>query len=96
MERKYYKNEEELNKITRNDPEWYLYHHIKNEDALIPVIVFSCLSLFINGGTILFFCIWGWYFSYCNKNNRALDNDPYIRKKRESYKRIRREMLLKK
>lgn len=96
MERKYYTSEEELNKITRDDHEWYLYHSIKNEDALIPVIVFSIIGLFLKGGVLLFLCIWIWYFSYCNKNNRALDNDPYIQKEREICKKVRREMLLKK
>lgn len=96
MKPKYYESEEEALEVKRNSSEWYLYHHIKNEDALIPVIIFSFLGLFINGGSLLFFIIWGWYISYCYKNNRELDNDPYIQKKREIWKQEKLKYVRKK
>ena len=85
----YYETVEEALEVKRNTAEWYLYHHIKNEDALIPVVVFSILGLFIKGGSILFICIWGWYLSYCYKNNRELDNRPDIIREREIYKSVK-------
>lgn len=96
MKPKYYESEEEALEVKRNTDEWYLYHHIKNEDALIPVIIFSFLGLFCNGGSILFFIIWGWYFSYCYKNNRELDNRPDIIREREIYKQVKLKNVRKK
>lgn len=59
--------------------EWYLWHSIKNENAIIPVIVLSFLFIFCKvGGLIVSIGIWIWYFCYCNKNNDALNNDPQI------------------
>lgn len=83
MKIRYYETEEELYTIKRSDHEWYLYHSIKNEDALIPVIVGSFISLFLKGGGLLSIGIWIWYFNYCKKNNDALNNDPIILRKRE-------------
>lgn len=97
MERKYYETVEEALEVKRNDPDWYLYHHIKNEDALIPVIIASFLSFFCNGGGwLVSICIWIWYFMYCHKNNNKLDNDPYIIKERQAYIELRLKRVKKK
>lgn len=64
--------------------EWYLYHHIKNENAMLPVIVGSFLTLFLKGGgPIMSIGIWVWYSLYCHSNNEILNNDPEILKERE-------------
>lgn len=72
--------------------EWYLWHHIKNEDALIPVIISSFLTLFCKGGgEIVSICIWVWYFYHCAQNNEKLNNDPEIVREREWWLQKRKE-----
>lgn len=70
----------ELLKQTR---EWYLWHNIKNENALLPVIVISCLVIFLHNGILYSACIWLWYANYCSNNNEKLNRDPKILKERE-------------
>lgn len=88
-----FENEEEAFTIKKGDYDYYLYHSIKNENALIPVIVFSFLVFFVRNGWLISLCIWIWYFNYCNKNNRELDNNPIILKKREAAKRQRAKRI---
>ena len=77
-----------MKRITR---EWYLYHHFKNENALLPVIIFSCLAIFITPGVVWSLVIWIYYILYCVRNNKALDNDPQVLKERETWKKIHEE-----
>jgi hypothetical protein len=72
--------------IKRGSYEWYLYHHIKNEEPIIPLIVLSCFFLICNGGFIMLLLAWGFYFNWASNNNKELDNDPEILKKREKCK----------
>lgn len=71
--------------------EWYLYHHINNENALLPVIVISFLTLFLHGGILISMFVWVMYILYCVANNNALNNDPVILKDREAWKKIHQE-----
>lgn len=66
--------------------EWYLYHHIKNENALLNVIVISALAFFINPGVIWSFVVWFFYLVYCSENNDKLNKDPQVLRKREFWK----------
>lgn len=68
--------------------EWYLYHHIDNENALIPAIVISALAFFINPGVVWSFVVWIYYLVYCDINNQKLDNDSIILKEREGWKNL--------
>ena len=82
----------EVEKLKKITGEWYLYHHIKNENALIPVIVSSVLCLFLNGGgSIVSIGIWVWYFYYCQKNNERLNNDPEVLYERAMWMKIHAE-----
>lgn len=67
----------------RGSDDWYLYHSFKNENALLPVIVFSILLLFIHNGIVFSIGLWICYFDYCKRNNDALNKDPKILKERE-------------
>lgn len=72
--------------------EWYLYHSIKNENALIPVIIGSFLMLFgKGGGWLVSIGIWVWYFYYCCKNDEELNNDIDILIKRAWWIQKRKE-----
>jgi hypothetical protein len=71
---------EQMKRITG---EWYLYHNIKNENALLPVIILSCITFFFKSGLLISIGIWIWYYFYCEKNNAELDKDPKILKERE-------------
>ena len=75
-------------KIEYGSPEWYLYHHYKNEEPIIPLIVLSCFFLICSGGFLWLLITWGWYFSWASKNNRELDNDPDVLYHRESWKKL--------
>ena len=66
--------------------EWYLYHHIDNENALIPTIVASTLAFFINPGVIWSVVVWMIYFTYCDLNNQKLNNSSEVLKEREWWK----------
>ena len=72
--------------MKKNTREWYLYHHYKNEDALLPVIITSVIALLCNGGIAFSFLIWMWYIYYCVKNNSELNSDPKILNDREFWK----------
>lgn len=76
----------------RGNEEWYLYHSIKNEDALIPVILVSVLTFFMHHGWIISIAIWIGYFIYCSNNNEELDNDEYISQKRQNFEDVRQAM----
>lgn len=65
--------------------EWYLYYSIKNENALIPVIIFSFLVFFCQGGWLVSIGIWVWYLVYCTSNNEKLNNDPQVLLERERW-----------
>lgn len=73
----------EKEKLKRNTGEWYLYHHIKNENALLYVIVGSVVTFFFHNGWLISLSIWIWYFIYCSENNAKLNKDPQILKERE-------------
>ena len=82
----------EKEKLKNITGEWYLYHHYKNENALIPVIILSALCFFLKGGGIIVsIVIWIWYFCYCNKNNEILNNDPGILLERKIWMKIHEE-----
>jgi hypothetical protein len=74
--------------IKRGSHEWYLYHHYKNEEPVIPLIALSCFFLICRGGTLMLLITWGLYFSWASSNNKDLDNDPEILKKREACKSV--------
>lgn len=78
----------EKEKMKHITGEWYLYHSIENENALIPVIVGSFLTLFLKQGIIISVCIWIWYAMYCSKNNQDLNNNPSVLKEREAWMKI--------
>lgn len=63
--------------------EWYLWHHIKNENALLYIIVISFLTLFMNSGWIISLIVWLLYSLYCYKNNQKLNNNKEILKERK-------------
>ena len=63
--------------------EWYLWHHYKNENALLYVIVGSFLAFFMHSGWIISLFIWIIYGIYCTKNNQNLNNNPEILRDRE-------------
>lgn len=71
--------------------EWYLYHHIQNENALIPVAIFSFLTFFCKGGWIVSILAWFGYLVYCEYNNEKLNNDPQILIERAQWMKIRIE-----
>jgi hypothetical protein len=76
-------------KIERGSREWYLYHHYKNEEPVIPLIALSCFFLICKGGMLMILLVWGFYFNWASDNNKELDNDPEVLKSREAYKRAR-------
>ena len=88
-----YIKSEDFKFAERGSHEWYLYHSFKNENALLPVIVFSILLLFIHNGIVFSIGLWIWYFDYCKRNNDALDKDPQILKKRERAIKVYQEQL---
>ena len=73
-------------KHLKNTHEWYLYHHYKNEDTLLYVIVISALAFFVKPGVIWSFVVWFIYLLYCDSNNQKLNNDPDILEEREWWK----------
>ena len=81
----------EIEKMKRVTGEWYLYYSIKNENALIPVIVCSFITLFLKQGVIISLGIWMWYIMYCSRNNEDLNNNPSILTKRETWMKIHKE-----
>lgn len=68
--------------MKRGSSEWYLYHHIKNEEPIIPLIVLSCFLAICHGGIFIIILIWAYYFSWAKANNEKLNNDPYIQQQR--------------
>ena len=84
-------SKENLKNITG---EWYLYHHIANENALIPVIVGSFLVFFCQGGWLVSLCIWLWYSYYCISNNEKLNKDPEVLQERAWWLQKRKEQGL--
>ena len=74
-----------MHEIKRGTSEWYLYHHYKNEDALLIAIPLAFFAIFFKGGIGLEIIIWGYYAYYCWRNNRALDLDPKIQKERQAW-----------
>lgn len=77
------------NKIKWGTDEWYLYHHIKNEKPIIPLILLTYFLAICNGGIWWIILIWGWYFHWAHKSNEELDNDIYILFKRELMRQSR-------
>lgn len=65
-----------------------LHHSYKNENALPWVIIGSFLLFFCKGGISLIALLWLWYSSYCDKNNKALNNDPDVLRTREIVKEL--------
>ena len=76
---------EYLANIKYGTREWYLYHHIKNEDPIIPLVVLSCFLVICKGGIPTIIVIWIIYFKWASNNNRMLDNDPEILRSRQVY-----------
>ena len=71
--------------IKYGTPEWYLYHHYKNEAPVVPLILLSCFLFICKGGLVWIMLVWGIYFSWASKNNIELDNDPEVLRKRQSH-----------
>lgn len=92
----YFENEREAMEVRRGTSEWYLYHSIKNEDALLPVIALSIIILFVPGGIVGDIVIWILYYLYCESNNAALNRDPEIQKQRAMYLRAKMRYIKKK
>lgn len=92
----YYENESEAREVRRGTSEWYLYHSIKNEDALLPVIALSVVILFVPGGIVGDIIIWIYYYFYCKANNAALDRDPQIQRERTMYLKAKMRYIRKK
>ena len=78
----------EKDKLKQNTGEWYLYHNIKNENALLGVIISSIITFFFYNGWFISLCIWIGYGIYCNNNNEKLNNDPEILKEREFWIKV--------
>ena len=77
--------------------EWYLYHYFRNEDPLIPLILWSCFLLICKPGIMIsgLFLTWYFYFSWCKKNNEKLNHDPDVLKARQAYKELREKGIIK-
>lgn len=74
-----------------NDYEKYkkrLYHSYKNENWLLPVILFSIFAFFCKGGILNVILIWIGYGVYCVGNNAELDKDPDVLETREIIKQL--------
>lgn len=67
-----------------------LYHSSKNKQVLPKLIPISIFIFFCKSGYIVVILMWISYAIWCCYNNRELDNDPLVLKKREEYNRIRR------
>ena len=79
------------NKIKYGTREWYLYHHVKNEEPVIPLILISCFLFICKGGIFNVIVVWIWYATWAHKNNDMLNNDPEVLRERESYKKYKRK-----
>ena len=77
--------------MKKNTREWYLYHHFNNENALLPVVIISFLTLFLHGGIIISVFVWLMYAFYCVANNSSLNTNPQILQEREAWKKIHEE-----
>jgi hypothetical protein len=71
-------------KIEYGSYEWWLYHHPDNEKPVPLFILLSCFFFICKGGGVYLLIMWGWYFSWASANNRKLDNDPKVQKRREN------------
>ena len=69
--------------LLKQSREWYLWHSIKNENALLPVIVISFFAFFMYNGWLISLCIWIWFAIYCKNNNEKLNNNQEILRERE-------------
>ena len=79
---------------TKNDWLWRqkekrLYYSYKNENYIIPTILFCFFLLFIQGGIVGIILLLSYIFYLCYKNNKELDNDYNILKKKKKIKKYR-------
>lgn len=80
--------EEYFMSIKYGTHEWYLYHHIRNEDPIIPLILLSCFLVICYQGIPTIIFIWTIYFLWAKKNNNELNHDPEVLKSRVTYMNI--------
>ena len=69
------------------------YQSKKNKEVLPIVIFFSVIFIIFNGAILFEAILWGWYWSYCSKNNAELNNDPKNLKERERLLEFRKKIL---
>ncbi|MBQ8518515.1 MAG: hypothetical protein IJ455_02770 [Agathobacter sp.] len=81
--------------IKYGDDESYLYHHIDNEKPIIPLIALSCFLFICNNGLAMILIVWVIYFVWADNNNKKLDRDPNVLKRREYIKQARKQLGLK-
>ena len=69
------------------------YHHPKNKEILPIVLFFGVVFIIFKNPLFYEILLWGWYYSYCSKNNQKLNNDPYILKRRQYWIELRQDVL---
>lgn len=75
------------------DKEIYDTYYSKKNKEILPIVIFlSAIFIIFKGGLFYEIILWGWYISYCDKNNQALRNDKANIKKQEHLIKVKEYM----
>lgn len=77
------------------DEEWYLYHHIDNEKPIIPLVLLSLFLFICKNGIGLIIIIWWIYSIWAENNNKKLNNDPNVLRRRKYIKEAKKQLGIK-
>ena len=79
--------------LKRADREIYnTYHYPKNKEILPIVLFFGVVFIIFKNPLLYETLLWGWYYSYCTKNNLEWSKDPNNLKRRQYWTEFKQDV----